>query len=115
MREESGEERKEEAEQTLKELFEQIDIDGSGTLDRTEVARMARLLDKPMDDDDLDAAMASMDDDHSGEVDFTEFAAWWHALKIADKADGGAADGAQGFNTMLRYGTSAGAGLLIDP
>jgi hypothetical protein len=68
-------------EEELKHLFGQIDEDGSGLLDRDEVAALSEQLGAPLTKVKLDAAMADMDEDGSGEVDFDEFQAWWARVK----------------------------------
>jgi hypothetical protein len=62
-------------------LFAEIDVDGSGTLDRDEIATMAKQLGSPLSESALDEAMAEMDLDGSGEVDFEEFYAWFQRLQ----------------------------------
>ena len=55
------------SEQSLREVFELIDADGSGNLDRDEVVTLIDFFsDKPMSDAQVDEAMRSMDDDGSG-------------------------------------------------
>ena len=49
-------------------LFEQIDEDGGGTLDREEIRILAKRLGKRLSDEKLDAAMAQMDEDGNGDV-----------------------------------------------
>lgn len=68
-------------EEELKQLFSKIDEDGSGLLDRDEVAALSEQLGAPLTKVKLDAAMADMDEDGSGEVDFDEFRAWWARVK----------------------------------
>ena len=58
------------------QLFAHIDIDGSGTLEREEIAEMTKELGKQLTERELDLAMAEMDGDGSGGVDLEEFAAW---------------------------------------
>lgn len=66
----------------LRGLFDDIDEDGSGVLDRGEIAELARkLLGKPLTKREIDAAMEEMDGDGNGEIDFEEFRDWWHAAK----------------------------------
>lgn len=65
----------------LRKLFGQIDEDGSGLLDREEVASLSTQLGAPLTKVKLDAAMADMDEDGSGEVDFDEFREWWGRVK----------------------------------
>lgn len=69
----------------LAELFNKIDTDGSGLLDRDEIAQLSRDLGKPLSEAELDDAMLSMDADGSGEVDLEEFIAWFEAMKAAGK------------------------------
>lgn len=60
----------------LAQLFAHIDIDGSGTLEREEIAEMTKELGNQLTERELDLAMAEMDEDGSGGVDLDEFAAW---------------------------------------
>jgi Ca2+-binding EF-hand superfamily protein len=61
----------------LRTLFNDIDADRSGQLDRAEIAELSRQLGRPLDEAGLARAMAEMDADASGEVDFVEFQAWF--------------------------------------
>ena len=61
----------------LRELFDLIDEDRSGSLDRAEIQNLAGRLGKHLTVDQLDEAMAEMDEDGGGEVDFDEFQTWW--------------------------------------
>jgi Ca2+-binding EF-hand superfamily protein len=66
------------SEGALREVFELIDADASGLLDRGEVVSLIDFFsDTPMTDKQVDTAMAEMDADGSGEVDFDEFAVWF--------------------------------------
>lgn len=58
-------------------LFEEMDEDGSGTLDKDEIRILAKRLGKKLTNAKLDAAMAEMDADGNGDVDFDEFLSWW--------------------------------------
>jgi hypothetical protein len=69
-------------------LFAEIDVDGSGTLDRGEVATMAKKLGTPLSEEALDEAMATMDADGNGSVDFNEFYAWLQQLKASGVGGG---------------------------
>eukprot|EP01050_Picozoa_sp_SAG11_P028966 SAG11_NODE_7967_length_1076_cov_1.552712_2_plen_103_part_00 len=51
--------------------------DGSGFLDREEVATLAEKMNLALSEGELDEAMDTMDADGSGEIDFDEFAEWW--------------------------------------
>lgn len=62
---------------SLRKLFRQLDVDGSGALDREEVKMLAAAGGKAMSERQLSDAMKQMDKDGSGEIDFEEFAEWW--------------------------------------
>ena len=61
----------------LVSIFELMDEDGGGVLDRDEVRSLARAMGVKLTDGELKDAMAEMDEDGSGEVDFEEFYQWW--------------------------------------
>lgn len=61
----------------LRAMFDELDTDGSGELERDEVAVMATRLGLDISDEALDAAIAEMDGDGNGAVDFEEFARWF--------------------------------------
>ena len=44
-------------------IFEEMDEDGSGTLDRAEVKMLCKMLGMPLTDDEVDKAMVTMDED----------------------------------------------------
>ena len=58
-------------------MFEEVDKDGSGMLDRDEVKLLCQKMGKNLSSKQIDAAMAEMDDDGGGEVDYEEFKKWW--------------------------------------
>eukprot|EP01051_Picozoa_sp_SAG22_P023230 SAG22_NODE_5905_length_933_cov_1.426859_1_plen_110_part_10 len=58
-------------------LFQEADADGSGGLDKDEVAALARNLGRPLSEQELDEAMAEMDEDGGGTVEFEEFYSWY--------------------------------------
>ena len=64
-------------EEELRQLFDSIDTDGGGTLDREELAVLATKLGQALGPAELEAAMAEMDADGDGDVDFEEFQEWW--------------------------------------
>ena len=70
---------REQGDKDLKEVFDMVDEDGSGLLDREEVALVVEFFagEKEVSDQDIDGAMELMDEDGSGEVDFEEFLGWW--------------------------------------
>ena len=71
-------------EQYFREMFNSIDVDGSGTLDRAEVAQLSIKLGRELRKLELDAAMAEMDPDGDGSVDFNEFKTWFKSMLDTD-------------------------------
>jgi hypothetical protein len=61
----------------LVSIFELMDEDGGGVLDRDEIRSLARAMGVKLTDGELKDAMQEMDEDGSGEVDFEEFYQWW--------------------------------------
>ena len=49
----------------------------TGTLDEDEVRKVMADMGKVLDDAAFAAAMAEIDEDGSGELDFDEFLGWW--------------------------------------
>ena len=62
---------------SLKEMYEQLDDDRSGALERQEIKHLLQLLGMPTTDAEMDSCMSDLDGDNSGEVEFEEFKAWW--------------------------------------
>ena len=60
----------------IQTLFEAIDTDGSGFLDRYEVGELAIVLGFPLNATELNDAFERMDYDKSGRVSLKEFEAW---------------------------------------
>merc|ERR1712124_37224 len=76
--------------QKIRDTFDAIDSDGSGTLDRDEIQRAAQQLGRIFIGNDLDEAMSQMDLDGNGEVDYPEFCAWWEGggkLSVSERFD----------------------------
>lgn len=61
----------------VREIFDEVDTDGSGEVDADEVAQLVQNLGVKMSPCELQEAMADMDSDGSGEVEFEEFYHWW--------------------------------------
>jgi Ca2+-binding EF-hand superfamily protein len=57
----------------VQQAFNAVDVDGSGFLDRDEIRVLLENLGKRPTEADIDCAMAELDVDNSGEVDFEEF------------------------------------------
>ena len=66
-------------------LFQEADADGSGALDREEIRALARNLGSPLTEEQLTVAMAEMDEDGGGEVEFDEFLAWYEKAAASSK------------------------------
>jgi Ca2+-binding EF-hand superfamily protein len=66
-------------EHRLKQVFNQVDIDRGGSLDIKEVKEFFIKIGMSLTDDELDAAMADMDPNGDGDIDFDEFSGWWFA------------------------------------
>ena len=68
-------------ESRIRDLFQRIDADGSGQLDKSEVERLAAELGEKLTSfgrsGDLDDAFAEMDPDGSEAVTLDEFRTWW--------------------------------------
>ena len=58
-------------------LFQQMDVDGSGTLDIEELGALCERLGKKISDKEITKAMKQMDKDGSMEADANEFVTWW--------------------------------------
>eukprot|EP01050_Picozoa_sp_SAG11_P001716 SAG11_NODE_78_length_17939_cov_10.236883_9_plen_150_part_00 len=62
--------------QEARDMFDLYDVDQGGMLDRDEVKALAEALGTKLRGREIDKAMAVMDEDGSGEVDFDEFFEW---------------------------------------
>lgn len=68
----------------ISSLFEELDTDNSGVLERNEVLALCKKLESGLlgvqfSDDDLEGAWHEMDADGKGDVSLGEFLAWWNA------------------------------------
>lgn len=79
-----------------RKIFDEFDADNSGALDESEIATMCAKMGKKLSKKGLAAAMADMDGDGSGEVDFDEFNAWWGANGGKAALDKFPAEGSEG-------------------
>lgn len=58
-------------------VFDRFDTDGSGAIDRKELARLLEALGRDPSDEDLEAIFAKVDANGSGRIAWKEFEAWW--------------------------------------
>ena len=68
-------------------IFNMIDVDGGGTLDRAEIRKAGTVLGKIFTSQELDEAMGVMDKLGTGEVDFTAFYAWYTSHRSGMNTD----------------------------
>ena len=61
----------------LRDVWRQVDADGSGTLDRGEVRQIFALMGKTVSEKEFGKAMRQIDSGGDDEVDFDEFKVWW--------------------------------------
>jgi hypothetical protein len=63
-----------------RQWFDIFDVDGSGSLDASQLATLYRTArEEQLSKKDLKAALAAMDTDGSGAIEFAEFEAWWRS------------------------------------
>lgn len=58
-------------------LFKKYDKDNSGAIDKGELASLCKDLGVPLDDAQLNAAIADLDVNNDGVIDLSEFSKWW--------------------------------------
>jgi Ca2+-binding EF-hand superfamily protein len=61
----------------LKKIFNRLDTDSSGTIDKAELMAAISELDGQATADDIIETMKEIDEDNDGQVTFTELKAWW--------------------------------------
>lgn len=71
----------------MRTAFDALDEDMSGKVAASELGRLAAELGKPMTRTEVAEVLGEIDADHSGEVDFNEFKAYWRMCKQRE-ADG---------------------------
>eukprot|EP01017_Pseudomicrothorax_dubius_P051114 TRINITY_DN977_c0_g2_i3.p1 TRINITY_DN977_c0_g2~~TRINITY_DN977_c0_g2_i3.p1 ORF type:complete len:280 (-),score=73.58 TRINITY_DN977_c0_g2_i3:67-906(-) len=63
--------------ETVEKLFKKADLDGSGTLEKSEIRKLANQLGASLSDLELDELFKTVDLDNNGSISFDEFYAWW--------------------------------------
>jgi ankyrin repeat protein len=61
----------------IKARFDAADEDGGGTLDSSELKKVCADLGLELDDDELETALAILDENGDGDISFEEFCDWW--------------------------------------
>ena len=85
----------------MEETFMRIDLDGSGSIDPTELRILMVELGKPSDDAAIQTMLAELDEDGDGDISLDEFRSWW--LK------------SEGYNGSLADGLNAMRNLTAQP
>lgn len=74
----------------VQKLFNVVDVDGSGIIDKDEMAHLLQGLDLTLSVEEIDIGFAKLDTDSDGAVDFDEFYQWYE-----DVAAGGGGGGSK--------------------
>lgn len=61
------------------EIFRSYDRDGSGSIDRGELASLLEALGMAPSEEDVGIALEIVDRNRSGKVSWPEFSAWWRS------------------------------------
>ena len=73
----------------LRELFDRLDSDKSGTIDRDEMRQGLMEGDVRLTDEELDAALNDIDEDGDGELDWVEFVSMCKGIQEGKESTGG--------------------------
>jgi calmodulin len=69
----------------VKSLFNIVDNDGSGYIDKSEMTELLNKLGKTLTDEEITEGFNSVDRDSSGMIDFDEFFAWYKSVAYGKK------------------------------
>lgn len=67
--------------QQVKKMFDDIDTDGGGSLDRAETTALFKKLQIDLSDEQYEQVFKELDGDGEGQIDFEEFQSWWFLKK----------------------------------
>ena len=67
--------------------FNKVDVDGSGSIDATELGTIIRNLGGQISDEHVEKILKEIDEDGSGEVDWVEYLALMSKMKNGDKSE----------------------------
>jgi calmodulin len=74
----------------VQKLFDVVDTDGSGLIDRDEMVQLLISLGKPVPQEEIDKGFEKLDKDSSGHIDFDEFYAWYKEVAgLVERQHGG--------------------------
>ena len=68
-------------------VFDDIDLDGNGTLDKGEIDTAARKLGVALTQQEINDGFHAMDVDSNGVVDFDEFFEWFQTMQKKHKSE----------------------------
>lgn len=74
----------------VRSVFQNFDLDGSGSIDRYEFSRACERLSPTMSPEDIEDALSIIDADGDGDITYEEFEKWWnsdHAVTLRENAD----------------------------
>ena len=67
--------------QMVKLMFDEIDTDGGGSLDKTEVGALFKKLQIELADEQYEQVFQELDGEQNGTISFDEFLSWWFLKK----------------------------------
>lgn len=61
----------------IRETFSHFDKDGNGVIDVVEFTSLLDALDADLTEEQVQAGLETLDENHNGVIDYDEFLAWW--------------------------------------
>ena len=71
----------------MRDTWEAVDLDGSGSLSKEEVRTMFDMMDKKLSNKKFNKAFKAMDGDGSGEIEYIEFVEWFKKSTLDELGD----------------------------